>query len=219
MNVILGGTWIAGEFFSPESASCADSYSVSFPPRVTAVARKRPRSFCQKCSWQVAPKYAYTLDPPKSEWADYASVRAECGNLSGNELTRNSSEALWTDPGVKSGTSVRQLISTSKRKRRRGTNGRTFSQILASEEKATVSEVCRCEPHLSRFTYSLQSAVRRSTLFPFHTRCQSHFTLFTCVADVKLFESLQTALTPTVEHTELSSGSRVSRAGNSLTSH
>ena len=27
--------------------------SVSVPPRVTAVARKRSRSFCQKCRWQV----------------------------------------------------------------------------------------------------------------------------------------------------------------------
>ena len=48
----------------------------------------------------------------KLEWADYASVQAQCGNLSGNELTRNSSgntpsqlsllaEPLWTDPGLK----------------------------------------------------------------------------------------------------------------------
>ena len=29
-------------FFSPELYFCADSYSVSVPPRVTAVARKRP---------------------------------------------------------------------------------------------------------------------------------------------------------------------------------
>ena len=64
----------------------------SFHPRVTAVARKRPRSFCQKCRWQFTPKHAYTFDPKKSEWADYAAVQAECGNLSGNELTRNS---LW----------------------------------------------------------------------------------------------------------------------------
>ena len=27
----------------------------------TAVARKRPRSFCQKCRWQVTAKHAYTL--------------------------------------------------------------------------------------------------------------------------------------------------------------
>ena len=62
-----------------------------FHPRVTAMARKRPRSYCQKGRWQVTPKHAYTLDPSKSEWADYAAVRAEYGNLSGNKLTRNSS--------------------------------------------------------------------------------------------------------------------------------
>ena len=32
-----------------------------FHPRVTAVARKRPLSFCQKCRWQVTAKHAYTL--------------------------------------------------------------------------------------------------------------------------------------------------------------
>ena len=32
-----------------------------FHPRVTAVARKRPRSFCKKCRWRVTPKHAYTL--------------------------------------------------------------------------------------------------------------------------------------------------------------
>ena len=32
-----------------------------FHPRVTAVARKRSRSFCQKCMWQVTAKHAYTL--------------------------------------------------------------------------------------------------------------------------------------------------------------
>ena len=85
-----------------------------FHSRVTAVARKRPRSFCQKCRWQVTPTHAYALDPVKSEWADYPAVQAQCWNLSGNELTRNSSgntqsqssqlaEPLWTDPGLKSG--------------------------------------------------------------------------------------------------------------------
>ena len=62
----------AGEFSSPELIFCADSYSVSVPPRVTARARKRPGSFCQKCRWQVTAKRAHTLDPTKSEWADYA---------------------------------------------------------------------------------------------------------------------------------------------------
>ena len=76
---------------------------------------------------QVTPKHAYTLDPTKSEWAGYAAVQAECGNLSGKELTRNSSgntrsqsaqfaEPLWTDPGLKSGISLLELISTLKKK-------------------------------------------------------------------------------------------------------
>ena len=51
-----------------------------FHPHVIAVARKRPWSFCQKCRWQVTLKHAYTHDPKKSEWADYAAVQAWCGN-------------------------------------------------------------------------------------------------------------------------------------------
>ena len=114
-----------------------------FHPRVTAVARKRPRSFCQKCRWQVTPKQAYTLNPSKSEWADYAAVQAECGNLSGNELTPNWSgntrlqssrlaEPLWTDLGLKSGISLRELISTLKKKKRKkkALTGNELSNIL-----------------------------------------------------------------------------------------
>ena len=44
-----------GRIISPELTLCADSYSVSVTLRVTAVARKRPRSFCQKCRWHVIP--------------------------------------------------------------------------------------------------------------------------------------------------------------------
>ena len=65
-----------------------------------------------------------------SEWADYAAVQAECGNLSGNELTHNSSgntwpqssqlaEPLWTDLGLKSGISLRKLISAGGEKKQR----------------------------------------------------------------------------------------------------
>ena len=81
-----------GEFSCPELLLRADSFfRCPFHSRVTVVARKRPRSFCQKCVWQVTPKHAYTRDPTKSEWADYAAVQAWCRNLSRNELTRNSS--------------------------------------------------------------------------------------------------------------------------------
>ena len=93
-----------------------------FHPHITALACKRPRSFCQKCRWQVTSKHVYTLDPLKLEWADYATFQADCGNLSGNELTYNSSgntrsqssqlaELLWTDLGLKSEISLRELIS------------------------------------------------------------------------------------------------------------
>ena len=113
-----------------------------FHPHVTAVARKRPQPFCKKCRWQVTSKHAHTLDPTKSEWADDAAVKALCGNLSRNRLTCNLSgniqpqssqlvKPLWTDPGIKSGISESQLISTLKKKkknRRRGMNCRTFSQ-------------------------------------------------------------------------------------------
>ena len=65
-----------------------------FHSHVTAVAHKRPRSFCQKCWWQVTLKQAYNFDPSKSVWAVYATVQAECGNLSGNERTHTSSWEL-----------------------------------------------------------------------------------------------------------------------------
>ena len=95
-----------------------------FHPRVTAVARKRPRSFCQKCRWQVTPKHA-----TKSKWADYAAAQAKYGNLSRNELTLNLSgnirpqssqfaEPLWTDPGIKSGINVSELVSTLKKEKK-----------------------------------------------------------------------------------------------------
>ena len=100
-----------------------------FEPCVTAVARKRPWSSCQKCRWKVTLKHAYTFDPTKLEWADYATVQAKRGNLSGNELTRKPSgntrsqssqlaEPLWTDLGQKSRISMRELISTLKKKKK-----------------------------------------------------------------------------------------------------
>ena len=84
-------------------------------------------------------KVLHTLDPLKLEWADYVSVKAECGNLSGNKLTCNSSgntrpqssqlaEPPWTDPDLKSGISLRKLISTLKKKKvQAGNELSTFS--------------------------------------------------------------------------------------------
>ena len=53
---------VAGKFSSPGSTFCVDSYfGIRLPISATAVARKRLRSFRQKCRWQVKAKHAYTL--------------------------------------------------------------------------------------------------------------------------------------------------------------
>ena len=54
--------WSGGRiFFSRVDFLCWPLFWYPFHPRVTAVARKRSRSFCQKCRWQVTAKHAYTL--------------------------------------------------------------------------------------------------------------------------------------------------------------
>ena len=102
----------------------------------------------KKCRWQVTPNHADTLDTSKSEWAD-AAVQAECGNLSGNELTRNSSgntrlqssqlaQPLWADPGRKSGISLRELISMLKKHKNIVEH---TPKILARKKKATTMSI------------------------------------------------------------------------------
>ena len=111
------------------------------------------------------------------------AVQAWCGNLSGNELTHNSSgntrsqssqlaEPLSTDYGLKSGISVRELISTlKKKKRRRGMNSRTFSRKSSRARKShhqtqmvkgfagTPLRVDRIQSLLSRCTILFSSAI------------------------------------------------------------
>ena len=54
--------WNSGRiFFSRVDFLCWLLFRYLFHPRVTTVARKRSRSFCQKCRWQVTAKHAYTL--------------------------------------------------------------------------------------------------------------------------------------------------------------
>ena len=48
-------------FFSRVNFLCWLLFRYPFHPRVTAVTRKRSRSFCQKCRWQVTAKHIYTL--------------------------------------------------------------------------------------------------------------------------------------------------------------
>ena len=75
------------------------------------------------------------------------------GAYQGNELTRNSSgntrpqsfwlaEPLWTDPGLKIGIGVRELISTLNKKFKKnadgGKNDLPPKKILACEEKTII---------------------------------------------------------------------------------
>ena len=54
--------WNGGRiFFSRVDFLCWLLFRYPFHPRVTAVARKKSRSFCQKCRWQVTAQHAYTL--------------------------------------------------------------------------------------------------------------------------------------------------------------
>ena len=54
--------WSGGKiFFSRVDFLCWLLFRYPFHPCVTAVARKRSWSFCQKCRWQVTAKHAYTL--------------------------------------------------------------------------------------------------------------------------------------------------------------
>ena len=123
---ILAGA--AGEFSSAEWTLCADSYLVSILPLFcfTTVACRRPWPPWQECRWQVTPEHAYTHDLTKSEWADYAAVQAECRNSYGRTQPQSSqlTEPLWTDPGLESGISVRNLI-------RKAQAGNELSNILS----------------------------------------------------------------------------------------
>ena len=47
-----------------------------FYPRVTAVALKRPLRSAESADGRLHLNTHYTLDPTKSEWADYAAVQA-----------------------------------------------------------------------------------------------------------------------------------------------
>ena len=137
--------WVlAGEFSSPELTSCADSYSVSIPPRVTIVACKRLLSFCLKCRWQ-ARTHPW---PNKSQGGLTKLSRYSVGTYQGNELTCNLSEntrpqssqltePLLTDPGLKSRIGVHKLSPFLKKQKAQAGNP-WIPKILASKEKAII---------------------------------------------------------------------------------
>ena len=130
---------------------CADCYSVSVPPCVTAVVRKRPRSFCQKCRWQVIPTLAYVLDPRSRSGLTMLSWHSRGtyqDNRARTQLVRKHSATVvssrwasldWFWPEKWNGIGVRELISTLKQRKSAGGEWivKLSPQIIASEKRAT----------------------------------------------------------------------------------
>ena len=107
-----------------------------------------------------------------------------CGNLSGNELTSNSSgntqpqssqlaEPSWIDPGLKSGTSALELISTSK-KTKKAQAGNEFSNILPKSSPARNKPPRREGARL----VSRMTSVRLHLGFPFSSKVVVYGQLF-----------------------------------------
>ena len=100
-------------FFSRVNFLCWLLFRYPFHPRVTAVARKRPRSFCQKCRWQVTAKHAYTLRM-------WLNMKCHGAWLYGVHRTRrDGSSFLWHQPcqRCKSTTSVDKKKKKKKKKK------------------------------------------------------------------------------------------------------
>ena len=93
-----------------------------FNPHVTAVAHKRPWSYCNKCRWRVN----LNTDPRKQEWADccpgrvWEPIRKTSSHANHKGLLGQWSqiaEPLWTDPGLNSGIGVQNHIHLKKKKK------------------------------------------------------------------------------------------------------
>ena len=120
-------------FFSRVNYFCWLLFGVRSKPRLTAVARKRPWSFCQKCRLQVRPKHA-----TQRSWSGLTMLsRQGVKTHQDNELTRNSSgsarpqsshlaETLWTYPAWRV-----ELVCTSwSPLKKKGVCGGWFIKIL-----------------------------------------------------------------------------------------
>ena len=126
-----------------------------FHPCVTAVIRKRPRSFCKSASGRLhlnmhtplTQRSRSGLTMPLSrrsvgtypETSSHATYQETLGHSCLSLLTY-----LWTDPGLKSGISVRAL-SPLKRQQQKGQAGNELSnilqKILVRAEKATITTI------------------------------------------------------------------------------
>ena len=141
-------------FFSRVNFVCQLLFGARFTPVLLQWhVTNRPQSFCQKCKWQVTPKHA-----PKYIyfWPNKVGVGWLCRcpgmvwepvwKRAHTQLVRKHTwpqssqlaEPLWTDSGTKSGISVCELNSISKRKEKSAGRERMVEhspKILASKEK------------------------------------------------------------------------------------
>ena len=112
-----------GEFSTLELTLCADSYSVSRSTPVLPQWHVKAPGHSAKSAGGRLDLNMHTPLTNRSRSGLTMPLTRQCGNLSGNELTCNSpgntrsqssqlSEPLWTDPGLKSGISLHELIST-----------------------------------------------------------------------------------------------------------
>ena len=125
-----------------------------FQPHVTRVARKRPKSFCQNCKWQVTPltqhsQNGLTMPLSRHRMGTYLETcsHATCqGTFSHGQLS------LLSHCGIKSGISVCKLIFTLKKKKSASREWMVehSPKTLASKEKAT-----RLETNSGEHTCSL----------------------------------------------------------------
>ena len=82
-------------FFSRVNFLCRLLFLYPFHPRVTAVARKRSRSVCQKCRWQVTARHTYTL--PMWLWMKWHCNLVH-GWMVGTELAPKRQHFTWHQP-------------------------------------------------------------------------------------------------------------------------
>ena len=101
--------------------------------------------------------HAHTQYPLRSHCADYASVQAECGNVSANELTLNSSgncvtvvsppRAFVRKPGL---ICVREHFKSKKIANARNHLSNILPKVIASKKKATST---RLQANVKQATY------------------------------------------------------------------
>ena len=194
----------AGEYSYPELTLCADSYSVSIPPHVTAVARKRPRSFCQKSAGGRFHPNTHTLFTQRSRFGltmplsrHSVGTYPETGLHATCQGTLNQSsqlaEPLWTDPGIKSGTSVRELISPppKKKKRRNAQVGSEWSFSKNPHKRGKSHDHQRTRNDKHGLTFALRRKLHcLRTRFIFVFKQASHQMLFDEGVNILFFKSI-----------------------------